>query len=221
MATKNTVVKTLNGKIKGVYRNGLYEFKGIPYAAPPVGARRWLPPTPHASWAGTLDTQVFSPAAPQIARPSGPVQLPGSDIIQNQDEDCLYLNLWTSGLDGASRPVMVWIHGGGFTMDSGSQPLFWGDVLASRGDIVLVSINYRIGILGFINLNEVTRGNIPATGNEGLLDQLAALEWIRDNIAAFGGDPANVTVFGESAGGMSIGCLLAMPLKKLVILLKT
>jgi para-nitrobenzyl esterase len=131
-------------------------------------------------------------------------------IEQPQSEDCLFLNIWTPGLDSARRPVMVWIHGGAFNMGSGSDPGYKGAGLAARGDVVVVTVNYRLGLFGFLRLKEVTGDKIPATGNEGLMDQVAALKWVRNNIAAFGGDPANVTVFGESAGGMSIGCLMAM-----------
>jgi para-nitrobenzyl esterase len=130
---------------------------------------------------------------------------------QLQSEDCLYLNIWTAGLDGARRPVMVWIHGGSFTTGAGSWLIYNGRSLCAGADVVVVTINYRLGVLGFLNLNEVTRGEIPATGNEGLLDQVRALEWVQDNISRFGGDPSNVTIFGESAGAMSIGALLAMP----------
>ena len=135
-------------------------------------------------------------------------------IEQAQSEDCLNLNMWTPGLNGARRPVMVWIHGGGFTIGAGSQEIYNGTVLARRGDVVIVTINYRLGPLGFLRLNDVTDGRIPSSGNEGLLDQIAALKWVRDNIAEFGGDPNNVTIFGESAGGMSVGALLAMPLAR-------
>ena len=132
-------------------------------------------------------------------------------IDGEQSEDCLFLNVWTPAPDGKRRPVMVWIHGGAFSIGSGSQPLYDGSVLARRGDVVVVTINYRLGPLGFIRLADVTNGKIPATGNEGILDQVAALRWVRDNIAEFGGDPGNVTIFGESAGGMSVGTILAMP----------
>ena len=132
-------------------------------------------------------------------------------IDDPQDEDCLSLNVWTPGLDDARRPVMVWIHGGAFIIGSGSQKMYLHNTFVPRGDVVLVSINYRLGALGFMNLKEVTGGKIPATGCEGLLDQVAAVEWVHENIKNFGGDPDNITVFGESAGGMSIGCLMAMP----------
>jgi para-nitrobenzyl esterase len=130
---------------------------------------------------------------------------------QLQSEDCLHLNIWTTGLDGDGRPVMVWVHGGSFTTGAGSWLIYNGRSLCAGADVVVVTINYRLGLLGFLNLNEVTKGEIPATGNEGLLDQVLALEWVRDNISRFGGDPNNVTIFGESAGAMSIGTLLAVP----------
>ena len=144
-------------------------------------------------------------------------QLPGAEtmpaltINEPQSEDCLFLNIWTPRIDGARRPVMVWIHGGAFIIGAASQTMYRGNTLVPRGNIVLVSINYRLGALGFMNLKELTGGKIPATGCEGILDQIAAIEWVHDNIENFGGDPDNITVFGESAGGMSIGCLMAMP----------
>ena len=211
--TKSTrpVVGTTSGKVSGVYEKGLFVFRGIPYAAPPTGERRWLPPEKHEPWDSVLEARKFGTICPQNIRGPAAFQIPGFDYPEPQSEDCLYLNIWTPGLDSRSRPVMVWIHGGGFIFGSGSQSTYRGDVLASRGDVVVVTINYRLGLLGFLNLNEITGGEIPSTGNEGLLDQIAALQWVRDNILAFGGDPGNVTVFGESAGGMSIGCLMGMP----------
>jgi para-nitrobenzyl esterase len=209
---KQTIVKIKSGKIEGSFEDGLYVFKGIPYAAPPVGKLRWMPPQPVKPWDNVRPAKKFGAIAPQNAMPFPP---PG--IIfeeQTQDEDCLFLNIWTPGLDDAPRPVMVWIHGGAFIIGSGTEPVVRGGKLAKRGDIVLVSINYRLGALGFMNLKEITGGKIPATGNEGLLDQIAALEWVHDNIAAFGGNPDNITVFGFSAGGMSIGNLLGMPLAR-------
>ncbi len=130
---------------------------------------------------------------------------------QPQNEDCLFLNVWTPGLDDARRPVMLWIHGGAFIIGSGSEAFLDSGYLARRGNIVLVSINYRLGAFGFLNLKELTAGKIPSTGNEGILDQVAALDWVHANIAGFGGDPDNITIFGFSAGGMSVGTLLALP----------
>jgi para-nitrobenzyl esterase len=208
---KNTVVNTQYGKIEGIFENGLYSFKGLPYAAPPVGDLRWLPPQPLQPWKGTRKAHKFGTIAPQNVMPGGPPGMSGVVEVESQSEDCLFLNIFTPGLDSARRPVMVWVHGGGFSIGSGSEARHRGMALPARGDVVLVTLNYRLGVLGFLNLNKVTGGKIPATGNEGLLDQIAALGWVRDNVAAFGGDPANVTVFGESAGGMSIGCLMNMP----------
>lgn len=202
------VVETSGGKVQGVRCDGILAFKGIPYAAPPVGESRWQPPTDPAPWAGIRDAGEFGFWAHQNKSDMDAVM--GAEEGE-KSEDCLTLNIWTPATDTAKRPVMVWIHGGGFTIGSGSQGVYEGRTLSQHGDLVVVTINYRLGTLGFVNLNEVTGGKIPATGNEGLLDQTKALEWVRDNIAAFGGDPGNVTIFGESAGGMSIGSLLALP----------
>ncbi len=204
------MVKTDKGEIRGSEEEGLLVFRGIPYAAAPTGELRWQPPQPHPSWDEVLETTSFGNQAPQNATPMDGM-LGGSSEPAAEGEDCLFLNVWTPGTQNAERPVMFWIHGGGFTIGAGSQALYDGQYLAREGDVVVVTINYRMGALGFLNLKEATGGQIGATGNEGLLDQVAALEWVRDNISAFGGDPTNVTIFGESAGGMSVGCLLAMP----------
>ncbi|MBN1382405.1 MAG: carboxylesterase/lipase family protein [Deltaproteobacteria bacterium] len=203
------IVTLTSGKLEGIEKKGLFTFKGIPYAEPPVGSKRWRPPEPVQAWADIRQAKTFAPVAPQNA---GAVSIIDTAAeTANQNEDCLYLNVWTPGLDDKKRPVMVWIHGGGFQGGAGSISRYTGKHLAARGDVVVVTINYRLGALGFLNLNEITGGQIPATGNEGLLDQTMALTWVRDNIAAFGGDPGNVTIFGESAGGMSVGILLAFP----------
>ncbi|UCC17950.1 MAG: carboxylesterase/lipase family protein [Dehalococcoidales bacterium] len=210
--TENPVVQTKAGKLRGTYEDGLFVFRGVPYAVPPVGKLRWMPPTPLESWDGVRPAEKFGPTSiQQVMQMSFTGREPENEP---QSEDCLYLNIWSPGLDDQKRAVMVWIHGGGYTMGSGSSSMHPGDVLPKRGDVVMVTINYRLGVLGFLNLKEVTGGKIPATGNEGLLDQVAAVRWVRDNIAAFGGDPDNITVFGESAGAMSIGGLLAMPAAK-------
>jgi para-nitrobenzyl esterase len=203
------IVSTRSGKVEGIYENRKYEFRGIPYAAPPVGTLRWLPPQPVTPWNDIRLATKFGSISPQNQMP-GSDALPGLAINEVQDEDCLFLNIWTPAIDHARRPVMVWIHGGAFIIGSGSQTMYTTNTLVSGRDVVLVTINYRLGALGFMNLKEVTGGKIPATGCEGLLDQIAALEWVRANISGFGGDPDNVTVFGESAGGMSIGCLMGM-----------
>ncbi|WP_333649411.1 carboxylesterase/lipase family protein [Candidatus Binatus sp.] len=205
----SATVSIHQGKLEGDEQGGLLVFKGVPFAAPPVGARRWLAPEKLESWTGLRDARRFGAVSHQnqVMLSALSAMVVGGE----QSEDCLSLNVWTPTLDGKRRPVMVWIHGGAFTIGSGSQPLYDGSVLARRGDVVVVTINYRLGPLGFLRLADVTNGKIPATGNEGMLDQVAALRWVRDNIAEFGGDPGNVTIFGESAGGMSVGTILAMP----------
>jgi len=216
------VVQTTTGKVEGFEKNGLSIFLGIPFAAPPTGKRRWLPPEPVEPWTGVKKTKSFVATAPQIILPldeKSPFQIsPTVDMSIGMqptvNEDCLHLNVWTPSTDGARRPVMVWIHGGGFTSGTGASPLVNGGVLASRGDVVVVTINYRLNVFGFLRLKDVTNGRIPSTGNEGMLDQVAALKWIRDNIAAFGGDPGNVTIFGLSAGGASVSALLGMKAAK-------
>lgn len=205
-SSKNTIVETLSGKLDGKFEDGLYVFRGISYAAPPVGRLRWLPPEPYKHWRGVRSAYNFGAASLQ----DQVVPMDEFKCNEPKSEDCLFLNVWTPGLDDSGRPVMVWIHGGGFQGGGGSMPKFRGDILAKLGDIVVVTINYRLGVLGFLNLYEITGGKIPASGNQGLLDQIAALKWVHDNIAKFGGDPDNVTVFGESAGSMSISCLLSM-----------
>ena len=183
-----TTIATRAGRVEGVRRGDLLVFKGIPYAAPPVGELRWLPPQPLQKWEAVRPAREVGAASYQ-----NPVildALSAFDVKEPQSEDCLVLNVWTpaSGADAGRRPVLVWIHGGAFVIGSGAQAIYDGSVLASRGDVVVVTVNYRLGALGFLNLNEITGGRIPATGNEGLLDQVAALEWVRDNIANFGGD---------------------------------
>lgn len=211
---KKVVATIKDGKLEGEFQNEIYVFKGIPYAKPPVGNLRWSPPQPISPWNGIISAKQYGAMAPQV------MPVPQSDFpgmpnfgIGNipQSEDCLYLNIWTPGLDNALRPVMLWIHGGAFTIGAGSEAFLEKGTLVKRGDIVLVSINYRLGATGFLNLNEITGGKIPSTGNEGILDQVAALEWIQENIAAFGGNPDNVTISGFSAGGMSVGTLLGFP----------
>lgn len=203
------IVNTKQGKIQGLKNNNLFVFKGIPFAKPPVGNLRWMPPQPAASWKGVRPAGDYGTIAPQKLMPAGgPIAVGTSEP---QSEDCLYLNVYSTGLDDKKRPVMVWIHGGAFSIGSGSEAMFRTGSLAKRGDVVLVTLNYRLGGLGFLNLDKVTGGKIPSTGNEGLLDQVAALEWVRDNIKGFGGDPDNVTIFGESAGGMSVACLMVLP----------
>lgn len=195
------------GKVQGQVTGGVASFKGIPYAAPPVGALRFQPPAPASPWTGVRDALDYGPSCPQpSARPQGWSQEP------SLSEDCLYLNVWTPGADdGAKRPVMLWLHGGGYSIGSGSWPVYDGSALARRGDVVVVTVNHRLGILGFLDLREQGGAEFGASGNAGMLDLVAALKWVRDNVAAFGGDSSNVTIFGESGGGAKVSTLLAMP----------
>ena len=190
-------------------------YGSIPYAAPPVGARRWLPPQPVEPWDGVRDGSQLPPACTQVILPVPPGEEPffGPEATR-LEEDCLYLNVWSASAPGAAAPVLVWIHGGGLRMGDGSSAAYDGSALASRGAVV-VTINYRLGALGYLAhplLREESASG--ASGNYGLLDQVAALEWVQRNIAAFGGDPQRVTIFGESAGSWSVNYLLATPLAK-------
>ncbi len=199
---------THQGQVQGREKDGALLFAGIPYAAPPVGPLRFRPPQPPLEWSGTRDATRFSPVSWQPPAMMGGL-LGGP--TPTCDEDCLTLNVATPGLDGAHRPVMVWIHGGGFTSGSSATPWYNGARFAQHGDVVVVSINYRLGVLGFLHLADVGGEAYASSGLNGILDQVAALEWVRENIEAFGGDPGNVTIFGESAGGMSVGTLLGLP----------
>lgn len=196
------------GKLAGVSRDGVDIFKGIPYAAPPVGELRWEAPAPAADWQGVRDASAFGPICPQPARPDGKR---AAGYGNTQSEDCLYLNVWAPA-HARHAPVMVWIHGGAFRFGSGESPLYDGTAFAKDG-VVLVTLNYRLGLLGFFAHPALTREAQPGAplGNYGLMDQMAALRWVQNNIASFGGDPGNVTVFGESAGGSSILYLFAAP----------
>jgi para-nitrobenzyl esterase len=202
-------VKTSAGQLQGAAlgKTGIRVFKNIPYAAPPVGDLRWKAPRPVAAWQGVRDATAFGPACVQAAV--------FSDIsFKETSEDCLTLNVWTPAKAGARAPVMVWIHGGGFAAGGSSEPRHDGEAFARNG-VLLVTINYRLGIFGFFAHPELTReSGRRASGNYGMLDQVAALEWVRDNIAAFGGDPGNVTIFGESAGSFAVSGLVASPLAK-------
>jgi para-nitrobenzyl esterase len=203
------IVETRSGKLRGARRRGVLAFRGIPYAAPPLGRLRFRAPQPPAAWPGVRDATAPGPGAPQLgprlgagfARIAGPAA---------SSEDCLTLDVFTPAADGARRPVLVWIHGGAFVLGAGSALAYDGSALAREGDVVVVTLNYRLGALGFLALGDLAPG-AGFDANLGLRDQIAALEWVRDNAAAFGGDPANVTVFGQSAGGMSVGTLLAAP----------
>jgi para-nitrobenzyl esterase len=200
LAQTPTPVKTEFGLVQGVTEQDLTVYRGIPFAAPPVGELRWRAPQPPAKWDGVRPATQFAP---------DPYQGDGQG---NVSEDCLYLNIWTPAKSDAERlPVLVWIYGGGFSFGSTSTPVHNGEHLARKG-VVLVSLNYRVGPLGFLAHPELSAESPrKASGNYGLLDQIAALRWVQRNIAAFGGDPAKVTIFGESAGGISVSMLCASP----------
>ncbi|MGD0313650.1 MAG: carboxylesterase family protein [Acidimicrobiales bacterium] len=210
------MIEVRGGRIRGVRRHGLWSFSGIPYAASPDGHRRWRPPAPPLPWTGIRECDRFGPIAPQLP---GVMEAALSGEPAEKSEDCLNLNIWTPGLDGGRRPVMVWIHGGSFVSGSGSSGLYRGGTLAGDGDVVVVTINYRLGMLGFLAHPALEADDEAwldgegwaGFGNWGLADQVAALHWVRDHIASFGGDPESVTLFGESAGGMSVSSLLAVP----------
>jgi para-nitrobenzyl esterase len=196
------------GSLRGAEQAGIYSFKGIPYAEPPVGERRWRAPARQRGWQGERDATRFGAACPQFPFPEGS---PYHHELPAVSEDCLFLNVWTPSLDPArALPVMVWIHGGGFTRGAGSVPSYDGSVLAAEG-VVLVSINYRLNIFGYLAHPALSREQGGASGNYGLQDQVAALRWVRDNVADFGGDPGNVTIFGESAGATAVNQLLFVP----------
>jgi len=201
-------IETTLGRLAGTLTRGVAAFRGVPYARPPVGELRFRAPQPAEPWSGVRKASRPGPVPVQAALPFFRFVNAGG---ARQSEDCLNLNVWTPRLDDARRPVLVWIHGGAFLVGSGSTPIYEGSLLARRGDLVVVTINYRLGALGFVHLDEVAGPGFEDSANLGVRDQIAALEWVRDNIERFGGDPDNVTVCGQSAGAMSIASLLGSP----------
>jgi para-nitrobenzyl esterase len=199
-------VSTTSGTVRGAAREQHLTFAGIPYATAPIGERRFLAPAPVEPWPGVRDALDPGPVAPQDPLVPFPFRAAGPE-----SEDCLFLNVTTPALDGARRPVLFWIHGGGLSHGAGSQPVYDGGPLAERGDVVVVTINYRLGALGYLYLGGHGGDEWGAATNTGQLDQITALRWVHDNIAAFGGDPDNVTIFGQSAGAVAVHTLLAMP----------
>jgi para-nitrobenzyl esterase len=207
------------GSVQGVIHDTVTSFKGIPYATPPVGELRWREPKPPKPWQGTRRADQFSAACSQAKTgPFGPWSaeyIARNAMEGGSSEDCLYVNVWTAAAhSGEKRPVLVWIYGGGFNSGSGDVPVYDGEGLASKG-VVMVSFNYRVGVFGFLAHPELTRESVHnASGNYALLDMIAALKWVQKNIAAFGGDPRNVTIAGQSAGAFAVNYLMASPLAK-------
>ncbi|MFX1346017.1 MAG: carboxylesterase/lipase family protein [Promethearchaeota archaeon] len=198
------IIETKSGKVQGYREKGIEVYKGIPYAEPPIGDLRFLPPVAKEPWDGVLNATKFGPYSYQ-----GYIRILERlfNKLEPESEDCLTLNIWTPAADGEKRPVMLWIHGGAFITGGGAWELYNGLALAKRGDVVVVTINYRLGALGFLYIPDITI-------NAGLLDQVLALKWVHDNIESFGGDPDNITIFGESAGGYSVLTLPVMPQAK-------
>lgn len=197
-------VEISSGVVDGFDDDGVLTFLGIPYAAAPVGNLRFKPPEPVTPWSGVLVAGEWGPTPPQP-------NLPITAGLPPQGEDCLRVSVWTPSTTGSDRPVMAWIHGGAYSVMAASDPGWNGRNLARTADVVVVSIEYRTGALGFLHLADAFGPEFEGSGCAGILDQIAALRWVGENAAAFGGNPANITLFGESAGAMSIGTLLAMP----------
>jgi len=200
------VVKTVSGFVKGESEQGVLVFRGIRYAAPPVGSLRFRPPSAPSTWSDVRPALDFAPACPQLVEID-----PTENNNSVMSEDCLAVNVWTPGVDNKTRPVMVWIHGGGFVEGSARNTWYDGARLAGRGDVVVVTMQYRIGAWGFLDVSDIGGQDFAQSGNVGLLDQIAALKWVKGNIAAFGGDPSNITLFGQSAGAGSTGILMVVP----------
>jgi para-nitrobenzyl esterase len=213
----DAVAATRAGRVAGYIRNGIFTFKGIPYADNSAGANRFMPPVKPKSWQGVRSARQYGYVAPQAPRDGWAndeeaFMFAWDDGVQ--DEDCLRVNVWTPGLHNKRRPVMVWLHGGGYTAGSGQELRSYdGENLARRGDLVVVSLNHRLNLLGYLDLSKFG-DQYAASGNVGMLDIVAALEWVRENIENFGGDPHSVTIFGQSGGGGKVSALMAMPAAK-------
>ena len=208
-------VETTAGRIRGIRVKGVHAFKGVPYAASTAGANRFMPPRKPQPWTGVRDATRLGHRSPQLLSEFHgvvPPELEPMDRNEPMGEDCLVLNVWTAGLrDAHRRPVMVWLHGGGYTTGSGGFVIYDGTELARKHDVVAISLNHRLSALGYLDLSGIGGERYADSSNLGNLDIIAALEWVRDNIAEFGGDPGNVTIFGQSGGGGKVSSLMAMP----------
>lgn len=213
-ATRSPVVETASGRIVGVTSGGVHVFKGIPYGASTAGANRFMPPRPPEPWTGVRETIVYAGRSPQAAanpqRPELATVWGPLDTLP-VGEDCLTLHVWTPALDKSKRPVMVWLHGGAFSWGSANAPRYDSTNLARRNDVVVVAVNHRLNVFGHLDLSQIGDERFAQSGNAGLLDLVAALQWVREHAARFGGDPGNVTIFGQSGGGGKVSALLAMP----------
>jgi para-nitrobenzyl esterase len=213
-SVSSPVIETTAGKVRGYSAQGILTFKGIPFAGNTAGPNRFMPPTRPQPWTGLRSSMYYGQVCPQGAR-SGWKNDEESFMFEWDDgqpgEDCLRVNVWTPGADNHKRPVMVWLHGGGFTAGSGQElKAYYGESIARRGDVVLVSLNHRLNVFGYLNLSKYGE-EYASSANAGMLDLVAGLEWVRDNIGNFGGDPGNVTIFGQSGGGSKVSTLMAMP----------
>lgn len=212
MEAMTDTVQTSHGIVRGRIGDGVSVFLGIPYGASTTGSGRFRPPRAVEPWSGIRDVLELGPRCPQVQFDTGAALREfGEPLGEASSEDCLRLNVWTPATDGARRPVLVYLHGGGYLGGSGGAPAYDGTHLATQGDIVVVTINHRVGILGFLHLADLAEQENDYSGNAGLLDIVAALEWVRDNVERFGGDPDRVTVGGQSGGGWKTSMLLAMP----------
>jgi para-nitrobenzyl esterase len=212
--TDSPVVSTKTGKVRGTVSEGISVFRGIPYGAPPTGSLRFMPPVPPAPWTGVRDALEYGDQCPQVPPP--PVAVWRSWARKTgESEDCLVLNVWTPGLGSRlKRPVLVWFHGGGYSVFSGSAQAYDGERFCRKGDVVLVTLNHRLNAFGYLYLGELGGEKFADSGNAGQLDLVLALKWVRDNIEEFGGDPNNVMIFGESGGGGKVSAILATPAAK-------
>jgi para-nitrobenzyl esterase len=232
----SAIVKTSAGSVEGLAQGNVFAFLGVPYGAPTGGEARFMPPRPPAAWAGVRAAKAYGDSCPQVplgltpfakkrsADEPPPAPTPMQKQLatlfarnrydQPQGEDCLVLNVWTRAPDSAKRPVMVWLHGGGFAVGSGSSPTYAGARLAGLEDVVVVTINHRLNTFGYLYLGDIAGDAFAQSGNVGMLDIVSALEWVRDNIAGFGGDPGNVTLFGESGGAGKVSVMCAIPAAK-------